>query len=282
MIPSTRLWLVLVALALPTVAAGFIPGAWTLLVCLDAALLALGALDWALARRVPLEVRRELPVRLQVGVANQVHLHLRHPGKRAVRVRVHDDVPDEFDVDAQDLELVIAPASRARAGYHATPRNRGRFGYGDLWVRVLGPLGLCWHERRTIAGVAVSVFPDMRGASRLLLADAALDFVNLGLRRLQRDGRGSEFARLRDYAQGDSVREVDWKATARRGRPVTRVMESERSQAVLIGVDAGRADGRARRRPHQARSRRQRRPLPGLRGRAQRRPGGAGASSPTA
>jgi len=91
------------------------------------------------------------------------------------------------------------------------------------------------------ADVAISVFPDMRGASRLLLSDAALDFVNLGLRQLRRDGRGSEFARLRDYAQGDSVRDVDWKATARRGRPVTRVMESERSQTVLIGVDCGRS-----------------------------------------
>ena len=91
------------------------------------------------------------------------------------------------------------------------------------------------------AATAASVYPDMRGASRLLLSDAALDFVNLGLRQLRRDGRGSEFARLRDYAQGDSVRDVDWKATARRSRPVTRVMEAERSQTVLIGVDAGRS-----------------------------------------
>jgi uncharacterized protein (DUF58 family) len=85
------------------------------------------------------------------------------------------------------------------------------------------------------------VYPDLRGASRLLLADAALDLVNLGLRTLRRDGRGSEFSRLRDYAQGDSVRDVDWKATARRSRPVTRVMESERSQTVLLGIDAGRS-----------------------------------------
>jgi uncharacterized protein (DUF58 family) len=87
----------------------------------------------------------------------------------------------------------------------------------------------------------VAVYPDLRGASRLLLASAALDWVNLGLRQMRRDGRGSEFARLRDYSQGDSVREVSWKATARRGKPVTKVMESERSQSVLICVDAGRS-----------------------------------------
>ncbi|HEY0096003.1 MAG TPA: DUF58 domain-containing protein, partial [Archangium sp.] len=98
-----------------------------------------------------------------------------------------------------------------------------------------------FHERHFPAAQNVSVFPDLRGASRLLLSGAALDLVNLGLRQLRRDGRGSEFARLRDYAQGDSVREVDWKATARRTRPVTRVMESERSQSILICVDAGRS-----------------------------------------
>jgi uncharacterized protein (DUF58 family) len=100
---------------------------------------------------------------------------------------------------------------------------------------------LVWQQRVVPAAAPAPVFPDMRGASRLLLADAALDLVNLGLRQLRRDGRGSEFARLRDYSQGDSVRDVDWKATARRSRPVTRVMESERSQTVLIGIDAGRS-----------------------------------------
>jgi uncharacterized protein (DUF58 family) len=125
--------------------------------------------------------------------------------------------------------------------YRATPNKRGKFEFGDVHLRVRGPMGFMWHERIVPAKTTVSVFPDMRGASRLLLADAALDMVNLGLRMLRRDGRGSEFARLRDYAQGDSVREVDWKATARRGRPVTRVMDSERSQTILIGVDAGRS-----------------------------------------
>ena len=131
--------------------------------------------------------------------------------------------------------------SRAKLHYTTTPGKRGKFEFGAIHLRVRGPFGFVWHERLVPATVAVSVFPDMRGASRLLLSDAALDFVNLGLRQLRRDGRGSEFARLRDYSQGDSVRDVDWKATARRGRPVTRVMESERSQTVLIGVDAGRS-----------------------------------------
>lgn len=241
MIPTARLWLTLSLLAIPTIVAGFIEGVWPLVVLIDAAAVALGVADFMAARTTKVQVWRELPPRLQVGVENRIALHVVNPGGRALRVALKDDGPDGFTVDREVSTVPVSARSRARLHYVATPEKRGRFEFGDVQVRVLGPLGLAWHERRVPAAVAVSVFPDMRGASRLLLSDAALDFVNLGLRQLRRDGRGSEFARLRDYAQGDSVRDVDWKATARRGRPVTRVMESERSQTVLIGVDAGRS-----------------------------------------
>lgn len=241
MIPSGRLWLILCLLALPTIAAGFITGLGPLIVLLDVALLLVAALDFVLARRAPVKLWRELPVRLQVGVSNPVTLHLVNTARRALRLDVRDDSPQEFESKPAVLSLTVSASSRATLHYTTTPTKRGKFEFGALHLRVRGPFGFVWHERSVPASVAVSVFPDMRGASRLLLSDAALDFVNLGLRQLRRDGRGSEFARLRDYSQGDSVRDVDWKATARRGRPVTRVMESERSQTVLIGVDAGRS-----------------------------------------
>ncbi len=241
MIPTGRLWATLCLLAIPTMAVGFVPGLWPILLALDAGLLALAAADWLVARAVPLKVWRELPRRLQVGVQNKIELHVVHAGARRVALVLKDDAPAEFHAAPEVLTFSVSPRSRIRVPYHATPQNRGRFGFGDLHVRARGPLGLTWHERTVRAGVVVSVYPDMRGASRLLLSDAMLDFVNLGLRQLRRDGRGSEFARLRDYAQGDSARDVDWKATARRSKPVTRVMESERSQTVLIGVDAGRS-----------------------------------------
>ncbi len=241
MIPSTRLWLSLCLLSLPTIAAGFIPGVWTIVLALDVMLALVAVSDFVLARRVPLKVTRELPPRLQVGVASRVELQVLHTGDRPIRLQLRDDAPESFAASPELLELTLSAQSRAKIPYEVVPPGRGRFEFGNINLRVRGPFGFAWHERVVKAQDQIAVFPDMRGASRLLLSDAALDFVNLGLRQLRRDGRGSEFARLRDYAQGDSVREVDWKASARRGRPVTRVMESERSQTVLIGVDAGRS-----------------------------------------
>lgn len=241
MVPSARLWVTVCLLSLPAMAAGFIAGVWPVLLLVDAVLAVLALADFALARSAPLQVWRELPRRLQVGVPCQVAVHLVNPSGRRLRLRFKDDAPDAFTATPEQLELTVSARSRARAHYTFVPLVRGRFAFGDLHLRVAGPLGLMSHQRVISAAEQASVFPDMRGASRLLLSDAVLDFVNLGLRRMRRDGRGSEFARLRDYAQGDSVRDVDWKATARRTRPVTRVMEAERSQTVLIGVDAGRS-----------------------------------------
>ncbi len=241
MIPTGRLWVLLSLLAVPMMAAGFFPGLGGVVLLLDVLVLGLAGVDLALARQARLEVSRKPPGRLSVGAPNRVELLLVHRGGRPVDVRVRDDVPDAFSATPEEAPLHLTPNSQTRWVYRVTPEKRGRFGFGNVYVRVRGPLGLVFHERAFPAAESVSVYPDLRGASRLLLSGAALDLVNLGLRQLRRDGRGSEFARLRDYAQGDSVRDVDWKATARRSRPVTRVMESERSQSILICVDAGRS-----------------------------------------
>src|SRR5919199_2983552 len=61
-----------------------------------------------------------------------------------------------------------------------------------------------------------------------------------GIHRSRLAGRGTEFERIRDYTPDDEYRRIDWKATARRHRPMTRVYEVERSQNVFLVLDAGR------------------------------------------
>src|SRR5262249_213935 len=53
-------------------------------------------------------------------------------------------------------------------------------------------------------------------------------------------GGGREFSHFRDYNPDDDYRQVNWKATARRGKPITAVFESEHSQDILFCLDVGR------------------------------------------
>ena len=207
----------------------------------DLCLLLAAALDLFAARRVRLEVSRLPHGKLNLGAPNAIALRVRNLDGRSVRVRVRDEAPPDFDADASEAQLRVEGFREARHAYSVRPPRRGRFEFGDLHLRVAGPWGLCHAERCVPAREEAHVYPDLRGAARLMLATTARDLANLGLRTLRRDGSGSEFARLRDYIQGDPPRDIDWKATARRQQPTSRVYQTERSQNVLLCVDAGRA-----------------------------------------
>jgi uncharacterized protein (DUF58 family) len=208
---------------------------------LDLLLLLAVALDFFTAQRVRLEVKRLPHGKLNLGAPNFIQLRVRNLDRSPVSLRIRDDVPATFEASGPAATLSVAASREAVHRYTVTPPRRGRFQFGDLYVRVQGPWGLAEAERRIPAAEDAQVYPDLRNAARLMLATSARDMAMLGLRKLRRDGSGSEFSRMREYIQGDTPREIDWKATARRQRPITRMHETERSQNVILCVDAGRA-----------------------------------------
>jgi uncharacterized protein (DUF58 family) len=108
---------------------------------------------------------------------------------------------------------------------------------------------LAWHDWRIAQPQTVDVYPDLLGLQALSLR---LTLQTAGtVRRANRIGMGTEFAELREYSMGDDPRLIDWKATARRDRPLLRVLEPEQEQTMIILLDRGRlmtaqVDGLAR------------------------------------
>jgi uncharacterized protein (DUF58 family) len=95
-----------------------------------------------------------------------------------------------------------------------------------------------WHQWTVPSEEAVAVYPDLVGLRSLSLR---LSLESTGsLRQSRRLGLGTEFAELREYAQGDDIRLIDWKATARRQVPYVRVLEPDREQTLIILLDRGR------------------------------------------
>ncbi len=88
---------------------------------------------------------------------------------------------------------------------------------------------------------SVTVYPTVPDAPlRALPLQVARRRREAGLRDLRRPGEGRLFEGLREWVPGDETRIIDWKATARRGKPIARQYEDERRQQVLIVIDAGR------------------------------------------
>lgn len=206
----------------------------------DAAVVLAAALESALLGRSPPSAERLLDARLVVGVANRVRVRIENSTDRTLRVCIRDDVPDGWLVEPDELEVLLPPRGRREIGYHVTPFERGEHAFGDLHLRVEGPLGLGARIVDVAASCLARVYPNVLGPRRYEMATRLGELRALGIRNVRRRGGGGEFDRLREYVAGDPYRDLDWKSSARRWRPITRVLREERSQNVLLAVDAGR------------------------------------------
>jgi len=220
------------------------------LYALDALLLAAVVADFLLCgtpARVVLE--RRIPERVRLGVPFERELELSgaRPGQL---LELHEAFPARFVVldptgaghgsDGAPERGYCDGAGAARLVRRYRADLRGRFALGDLRLRLRGPLGLVARQTRFAGQQAVAVEPALLRLRETLRLAASERWRDLGVRRLRRAGVSSEFEALKEYVQGDEVRRVDWKASARRAKLMVRNYQLERGQELLILVDCGR------------------------------------------
>ncbi|GAB76789.1 Uncharacterized conserved protein, DUF58 family, contains vWF domain [Austwickia chelonae] len=226
------------------VAAGMIPLIWWP----DAAVLRIywvGALallfvDVALAPSPgALATRRDAVPPARVGETTRSRLTLTNPMRRRVRAHVRDAWQPSAGslVDRHRVEL--HPGRSVPVEVDLVPSRRGDLSTDRFTVRVFGPLGLGARQRSfVVPGVlrALPGFPSRRHLPGLLAQWRQLD----GRSAVRTRGQGTEFDSLRDYVEGDDVRSIDWRATARRRQVVVRTWQPERDRHVVIVVDTSR------------------------------------------
>jgi len=138
-----------------------------------------------------------------------------------------------------DLELEPAQAEGVLDG-RLVARRRGRHTLPPPVARRTGPLGLAAWTHRVGEPADVLVYPDLPAARRLASAVRAGKFRDEGLRRRGPLGLGTEFESIREYSPDDDIRQVNWRATARLGRPMSNQYRIERDRDVVCVIDCGR------------------------------------------
>lgn len=195
--------------------------------------------DWCLTPRgKELSALRVVAERLSIGRANAVVIELFHQGAKPLTLRVRDDYPLDLQVDTREFAFACLPDSANQLAYKVTPNRRGVYTFGNINLRYRSVLGLFWAEVKVAQVQKVKVYPDLIALKELAVKLAQSS--ELGNMRMRKRGQGTDFSSLREYVSGDDTRKVDWKATARRERPVVRVYEVEREQTLMVLVDAGR------------------------------------------
>ncbi|MCX7643461.1 MAG: DUF58 domain-containing protein, partial [Armatimonadetes bacterium] len=244
--PTVRLAL---ALALGAIfwGLGLTPFAWAYNgVVLMAALWEL--LSVARAKR-SLRCEREINGVMEIAAQSQVNIVLTNPTNLPLSISVKDEPPTDFLWEAptkrpdQFLPLLSAylpPCSKVRLCYFVTPMRRGEFKFGDVHLKLSTPLMFVWLPLTFKLPQTAKVLPNLVQARKYALLMRKVRMREMGFRPILMKGAGMEFASLRDYLPDDDPRWIDWNATARRAKLVSKEFELERGQNIVAVLDAGR------------------------------------------
>jgi uncharacterized protein (DUF58 family) len=170
----------------------------------------------------------------------EIELSIENHGKMIVECRLIDDLPTALVTEPQTLRLTAFPRVPARLRYRVEPKERGDWQTGWLYVRYRSGLGLAERWAKAPLTQTVRVYPALRTGEEQQIFLARSKQIDLQLRRAQQRGLGRDFESLREYREGDDLRDICWTATARHGSPITRQYQTERSQPVWIVLDCGR------------------------------------------
>lgn len=236
-IPTARLLWVGLVLAATAIVPSLYPALFNLWLVLPVVLLFVLLTDYVQLRRTRLSGSRFLRQVMPHRQWTDVLLNISNESKWAVDLTVHDMHPTTCKVRGLPLTVSLQQTSLTELGYETMPDVRGDLLFDGIDCLVRTKLGLWSLQKRLPCTNEVKVFPNFRRNKLfgLLLSKQNLD--HMGVRRLPRPGEGSDFHQLREYRDGDSLRQIDWKATARMRKLIAREYAQERDQQIVFLLD---------------------------------------------
>ncbi len=201
-----------------------------------AALLDLGLL-WR--QRLP-SAQRHIAASLAVGVWHSARIRVSNPSRRRLRFLIYDHTPADFEDQALPQSSCLAPASHVDLSYRLRPLSRGDHCFGPIQLLLASPMRLWWRNLQLPAAQTVKVYPNFAEVAKYALFATDNRLSQIGIRKYRRRGEGLSFHQLREYRGGDALRQIDWNASARLKRLISREYQDERDQQVVFLIDCGR------------------------------------------
>jgi uncharacterized protein (DUF58 family) len=241
LIPSRGLLGIAVALLLAAVAASIHEPWLPALGALAAVVVLVAAVD-ALRLRLtpPPRLTRKLAHTLPLGVEREVRLEFENASNRNLKLTVYDHVPSTFETADLPLAVALPAGSGVRASYRLRAIERGEHVVGAAAVRIGSPWRLWQRQLRIGADQPVRVLPNFVALVNYALLATDHRLSQVGVLKRRRRGLGLDFHQLREYREGDAQRQIDWKATSRMGKLISREYQDERDQQIVLLLDCGR------------------------------------------
>jgi uncharacterized protein (DUF58 family) len=208
--------------------------------------LAMAALDAVLGFGAleGIEVLLPAVVRLSKDRAGAIEIQIKNEQPKARQFRLGLALPREFSAPQEDMRIQLPGQSLwSRLAWPCTPLRRGQYRLDKCHLETISPMGFWAMRAAAPVRSEVRVYPNLLRERN----SAAVIFLNrgvFGIHAQRQIGKARDFEHLREYIVGDGYEDIHWKATAKRGHPVTKIFQIERTQEVYVVIDASRLSAR--------------------------------------
>ena len=217
---------------------GWVPArAWWIA---GAAVAAIAVFDaWRVHLAATPRVQRRMPDTWPIGLEREVTLTLDADARRQP-LDVFDLHPGGWSMQGLPRRLTLRRGESSSVDYRLRANARGDFAFDGVQLRLHSPWRLWWQSRVAGAAQPVRVFPNFAPLAKFAMFSAEQASRLVGAHLKRRRGEGTDFHQMREYRIGDSLRQIDWKATARARRLISREYQDERNQQLVLMLDTGR------------------------------------------
>lgn len=188
----------------------------------------------------PIEAVRETPEKLSNGDENEIVIRIKNKYTFPIYARIIDEIPFQFQVRNFNVFRRISAQSKDEYKYFLRPTERGEYFFGSLNVFASSPLRLTSKRFSFAKNQLVPTYPSYIQLRKYDLMAFSNSLSQYGLKKIRRIGHTMEFEQIKEYVQGDDIRTINWKATAKRDQLMVNQFQDEKSQNVYMIIDKGR------------------------------------------
>ena len=183
---------------------------------------------------------RILPDKFSNGDQNSIAIRLLNSYVFTTSFQVLDEIPHQFQKRDFELKTTLTKGEEKTFNYELRPVERGEYAFGNLNVFVSSPLKLVAKRYTFNNEQEVPVYPSFLQLQKYELMAFSNRFLEYGLKKIRRIGHTMEFEQIKEYVQGDDIRNINWKATAKRNQLMVNQYQDEKSQPIYSIIDKGR------------------------------------------
>ena len=186
------------------------------------------------------EGHRITPEKLSNGDENEIHIHIKNKYTFPIYTRIIDEIPLQFQLRNFNVYRKIKTQDKDQFKYFIRPTERGEYFFGNLNVYVSSPLRLVAKRYTFNNNQMVPTYPSYIQLRKYDLMAFTNNLFQFGLKKIRKIGNTLEFEQIKEYIQGDDIRTINWKATAKKNQLMVNQFQDEKSQNVYMVIDKGR------------------------------------------